>query len=412
MTEDESPMRVCLEEPSDSLRRLERDRKQTETIELHNLFTQDLTASGSFDIRGDIWATTFGKLLQALPIPCLLVDECERVVAANQATARVSPEYETAVGAAFHTLFPSSEASDRAKQNLERLLSDRKPIVTEDLLQVGGNRIWGRLTFRSIRIIDQRYILVLMEDLTIEKKRLLLLEKQKTELVRINDDLKREIARREQAESQLKASLADKQVLLREVHHRVKNNLAVISSLLNLQAGHVTDPATRQVFSDTQARVRSIALAHEMLYQSPGLSEVGVKDYISRLIDCLTASMGTLGGDVQVIQEIEDCRLWIDETIPIGFLVTELFSNCLKHAFTGRRGGEIRISFRSADQADRELAVADNGIGFPDYVDPERSGSLGLELVGIYVKQLRGRFEIERKHGTQVRVTFPDPKRR
>lgn len=154
----------------------------TETISLSDMFSKDVTSSGSFDIRGGIWASTFGKLLQALPIPALLVDHHHNVVVTNQAWNKLSSEYERMHGAPFSGLFPDPDAVEKAELIVEEVFSSRRPQVTEALLEVANKRIWGRMTFRSIRIIEERFVPVLVEDLSVERQLLRLGREYQKEL--------------------------------------------------------------------------------------------------------------------------------------------------------------------------------------------------------------------------------------
>jgi two-component sensor histidine kinase len=397
-------------EHSDSIRRLEPKDEPTETIDLHSLLTQDLTDSGSFDIRGDIWATTFGKLLQSLPIPAFLLDRSQRIVVANQASGRISADYMRVLDCQFCTLFPNSEYSERVKAILEEVFSSRRPQVGEGMLQIAKERIWGRMTFRSIRIMDHRFILVLVEDLSAEKKRFYLIQKHEAELLKVNEELHKEIAHRKEAEQQLKISLSEKGILLREIHHRVKNNLAVIVSLLRIQSRYIPDEASREMFEDSQNRIRSMALAHELLYLSEKLVDITVREYLGRLLDHLFVSSKVIGMPISITQEIEEVSFGLDTGIPVGFIVTELISNCLKHAFPDGGEGNIRISLRSIDEKEFELVVRDNGLGIPEDVDLKNPKSLGLVLVGMFVEQLKGKVEIVRQEGTEVRIRFKGKK--
>ncbi|MFH1114511.1 MAG: bacteriohemerythrin [Pseudomonadota bacterium] len=178
---------------------LQLENEPTATIDLHGLFTRDVTASGSFDIRSGIWTTSFGKLIQALPIPAFLVDRSKRIVAANQACGRIGKDYELAVESEFEELFPDPAAAKKAGLILEKILDTRKPQVSEGILQIGSSRIWGRMSFRSIRIVSERHIVVLIEDLTAEKRQIQLQKKHAMEL-------REEISRRQRAEDALKGA--------------------------------------------------------------------------------------------------------------------------------------------------------------------------------------------------------------
>jgi PAS domain S-box-containing protein len=171
----------------------------TETLDLSSLLTSDLTFSGSFDIRGDIWATTFGKLTQALPLPALLIDRSCNIVVANQACARISREYEKVLDTPFSGLFPDLPTAQRVQTLAEEVFATRKPKIGEGIIGIGEGKIWGRITLRSIRIMENRLVMVLVEDLTPQKRQLALQHK-------LNVELKREISQRERAEIRLAES--------------------------------------------------------------------------------------------------------------------------------------------------------------------------------------------------------------
>jgi PAS domain S-box-containing protein len=217
-----------------------------------------------------------------------------------------------------------------------------------------------------------------------------------------------DITDRKKAEDQIKSSLAEKEVLLREIHHRVKNNLAVINSLLGSQAEYARDDFHKGMFQNSQDRVRSMALAHELLYQSESLADIRASQYISNLVDHLLVSLGSIGKDIKTEKELEDVCVSLKTAIPLGFLVTELFSNCLKHAFPATNQGEIKISLKSLEDNQFEVMVKDNGAGMPEDIDFENPSSLGMDLVDTFVTQLKGRIDIRRDEGTEVRITFTE----
>ncbi len=214
-----------------------------------------------------------------------------------------------------------------------------------------------------------------------------------------------------QANEELTKRLGEKEVLLREIHHRVKNNLAVVNSLLSLQSGFAADEVHRRMFEETQDRIRSMALAHELLYQSEHLSDIRSGEYLGKLVDHLIASACNIGQVVHVRKEIEDVPLALDTAIPVGFLVTELVSNCLKHAFTPGREGEMSISLRRVDDDESELVVKDNGVGLPAGIDLKHPNSLGLDLVGTFVSQLGGEIHFRGDQGTEIHVRFRNAKK-
>lgn len=218
----------------------------------------------------------------------------------------------------------------------------------------------------------------------------------------------KEERRREMAEARIKASLKEKEVLLREIHHRVKNNLAIIHSLLGLQSRYITDTVYSTMFEDSRNRIKSMALAHELLYQSETLAYISVSRHVGSLVDHLVITAGRVGTRVSVIKDLEEVSLDLDTAIPVGFLVTEIVSNSLKHAFRDRREGEIRISLHSVGEKEFELIVADNGTGMPADIDVKNPRSMGLDIVATFVSQLNGTIEIRTQQGTEVRIRFKE----
>jgi PAS domain S-box-containing protein len=215
-----------------------------------------------------------------------------------------------------------------------------------------------------------------------------------------------DITERKEAEIALKRSLNEKEVLLREIHHRVKNNLAIVSSLLNLQSGAVADERLEREFDEVRRRIRSIALAHELLYQSSDLSNINTEEYVSSLVDHLVAGGHHIGSHITLRKAVENVSLKMDSAIPLGLILTELVSNCLKHAFSDGRDGDIQISLRSPEVDSYELIVKDTGVGLPPGLVWEKSSSLGLVLVNTFVEQLGGSIELIQEGGTEVRIRF------
>jgi PAS domain S-box-containing protein len=216
---------------------------------------------------------------------------------------------------------------------------------------------------------------------------------------------------RARAEQRVQASLAEKNVLLREVHHRVKNNLQVISSLLDLQSSFAADPASVELFHESMNRVRSMALVHEMLYRSGDLANVDFAAYIEGLAEYLFRAYLVDANTVRLdIQAAPDLCLPVDAAVPCGLLLNELLSNCLKHAFRGKESGTVRIVLSRVDGNKVGLSVADDGIGLPpDFVDIRQAKSFGLQLVAMLADQLKAATEVVRTGGTMIGLTFPAP---
>jgi PAS domain S-box-containing protein len=214
----------------------------------------------------------------------------------------------------------------------------------------------------------------------------------------------RDVSERKQAEERLKASLQEKEVLLREIHHRVKNNLQVIASLLKLQSGLITDRQACEAFLESRNRIRSMGLIHEQLYQSQDLGRIDFADYLNRLAAHMLRCGAAHSQDIALKVNVADVFLGIDTAIPCGLIINELVSNSLKHAFPAGKGGEIRIDFRSEAEQRFLLQVSDNGIGIADSQELPRPACLGLELVNALAKQLGA--TIERRNGVGTTFTF------
>jgi PAS domain S-box-containing protein len=222
----------------------------------------------------------------------------------------------------------------------------------------------------------------------------------------ISETKRAEAAMRAGAE-QLKASLREKESLLKEIHHRVKNNLQVISSLLRLQAAGVRDSSALEMFHESQNRIRSIALIHEKLYQSPDLSRVEFASYVRDLLSLLLRSYAARPR-IELDMAVGNAALSIEQAVPLGLILNELISNCLKHAFPGGRAGRITVALEPADPSSLRLTVADDGVGFPAEVDFRKAQTLGMQLVRTLSEQIGGRLELRRGAGAEVTVSFPN----
>jgi len=229
------------------------------------------------------------------------------------------------------------------------------------------------------------------------------------ELLEANKRLEQEITQRKIAEEHITRSLKEKEALLQEVHHRVKNNLQIISSLLALQTTHVRDEKTREVLTDSQSRIRSMAFIHEHLYQSQDLARIDFGAYMRDLMGALLQSYSHAGNRVSLKPELEPVFLGVGTALPCGLIINELVSNCLRHAFPEGRGGEILVRLRCIEAHQYELSVIDNGVGLPEELDYRQSNSLGLRLVtNLTELQLRGSLYVSSHNGTTVRVEFQD----
>ena len=215
-----------------------------------------------------------------------------------------------------------------------------------------------------------------------------------------------DITERKQFEDQIRSSLKEKELLLQEVHHRVKNNLQVISTLLDLQTDYTLDDGAKNLLQESQERVRSMALIHERLYHTADFTQVDFSDYVERLAEGLYRAYRTSADEVCLEVSVDGRPLPIDTAIPCGLLLNELISNCLKHAFPGGGRGVIRVTLNQ-DGGAGMLRVADDGCGMPADRDFRQSSSFGLQLVHTLVAQLRGELEIDTSCGTAITVRFP-----
>ncbi len=212
---------------------------------------------------------------------------------------------------------------------------------------------------------------------------------------------------RKHAEMAVKTSLAEKEVLLREIHHRVKNNMQVISSLLNLQAKGIEDARLGRMFQESQSRVRAMALIHEILYQSGHLGRIDLGEYVTKLATSLVQMYGTGSDRVNLRIGAGDVTLGIDDTVPCGLVINELLSNSLKYAFRDGRAGEIGIEAAPATNGRIKLVVHDDGVGIPAEIDIRNTETMGMRLVvGLVESQLGGLLDLERDNGTRFTITF------
>jgi PAS domain S-box-containing protein len=336
------------------------------------------------------------------------------------------------------------DAPQTARWALERMHSDDRLRVTADLRAVLDDPACNHWEdeYRFVRanggyadVLDRGFVIRddhgkpirmigSMQDIT-ERKRAeekmqainLALEQQAAlrtqELECVNARLKNELIERERAESRIATSLREKEVLLKEIHHRVKNNLQVIASLLRLQADSLSDPAARASFLDSQQRVHSMALAHEYLYQSRGLASINMAEYISNLVNSTRRSYRHFASSIELRVQIADIELDIEQAVPLGLIISELVANCFKHAFTPPHAnppGKLWIKLTNASADSLILEVGDNGRGIPDGVNVAQPLSMGLHLVQSFVLQLNGQLTVQRGPETVFSIFIPKKK--
>jgi two-component sensor histidine kinase len=237
------------------------------------------------------------------------------------------------------------------------------------------------------------------------------------EIRKLNESLEARIAERteqlrglnEELEARVlarTAELKERDALLQEVHHRVKNNLQVISSLISLQVRALSDQSIRAALQQCRSRVETMAQIHEMLYQSKDYASVPFEKYAKELATRMLNASGSSRGDIAIRHAMQPLSLPVDKAIPCALILNELLSNALKHAFP-KGSGSVHIELQKLPEDRILLAVSDDGVGIPPDFDPARAGSLGLQLVATLARQLDGRFEVDRRSGSVFRLTFP-----
>ncbi len=223
------------------------------------------------------------------------------------------------------------------------------------------------------------------------------------------DELNQEVIMRKQIEEQLKVSLKEKETLLQEIHHRVKNNMNVISSLLKLHENSATDEQVKDALKESQGRVYAMSTVHETLYNSKNLADINLSDYLSKMTNTLIQTYTVNPGKIKLVTNVDSIKIHIEKASPLGLIVNELISNALKYAFPDNRSGEIALKARKVgDQL--ELVVKDNGVGIQEEYDWRNCNTLGLKLVTNLVEnQLGGSIELDVTDGTNFTILFnPD----
>jgi two-component sensor histidine kinase len=211
--------------------------------------------------------------------------------------------------------------------------------------------------------------------------------------------------------SELSAMLREREVLLREIHHRVKNNLQVISSLISLQRQRMSADAGGEALRQCQARVLTIARVHELLYRADDAARIPFADYVEQLVDGID-DIASLSPRIRIQTDIEDVLLSVESGVPCGLILNELITNALKHAFVGERSGTIRVSAHHSASSELTLEVSDDGVGLPEGFDTNQNASLGLTITRRLTSQLKGEFTVLRNYEqfrTTFRITFPAP---
>lgn len=227
-------------------------------------------------------------------------------------------------------------------------------------------------------------------------------------LAQSNHKLQQEIQERKQAETKLKNSLNEKEVLLKEIYHRVKNNLLVVSSLLEIQCSSIEDPEMIRILQNSQERIYSMALVHEQLYRSDNLQQIDISLYIKALLDNISTSHINSEEKINLIVDAQEINLNIETVNSCGLIINELITNALEHAFTEQEQGNIWLNLKYNAEGEIELIIKDDGRGMPSDFDFDDAESLGLRLVKILTRQLEGKLELDLNQGTCFKITFAE----
>lgn len=325
----------------------------------------------------------YRTLIESAKDPISLYDENGIFLMANRSGAHsMGEEPADLLGRSLRDFFPP-EVSKKQIELIRKVISTEEGLDLEMFVPYSGKDQWFSTSLQPIYGHDNRVhsVQVISRDIT---------------------DIK-------EAQIKLEQALKDKDMLMKEIYHRVKNNLMVISSLLNLQSRYIKDEEARGIFKESQERAHSMALIHERLYRSTDLKHIDFGDYIRTLSMDLFRTYVADPARVQLELEVEDVMIDINTAIPLGLIINELVSNSMKHAFPNEKSGKIMVKFKE-DGNRCVLEVIDTGVGFPSDIEPDQTDSLGLQLVTSLTQQIGGELELERSPRTTFRITFEEKK--
>jgi len=321
------------------------------------------------------------EILKNSPISIIAADKNGKITYVNRATEKL-------YGYKMKELIGKDPGIFNAEPDSDR-------IQKEILATVKKGNVWKGEILNIKKNREQLYISASVYQLSDENGKLLA-------LVGFQED----ITERKNTEKHIKKSLQEKEVLLKEIHHRVKNNLQIVSSLLNIQSKFIKDKKAIEIYNDSRNRIKTMALIHERLYKSEDFSRIDIAEYVETLTSFLYQTYNITTRIIKVNLDIKDTILKIEYANPVGLIINELISNSLKYAFPKNRKGEISISLTMEENNKYTLLISDNGIGLPEYLDFRKTQTFGLQLVNILVNQLKGDIELDTSSGTKFRITF------
>jgi len=347
--------------------------------------------------------------LEAAPTGMIMVDQHGKIVLVNAEVERlfgypraelVGKPVELLVPERFRRQHPELRAGFRTAPQFRAMGAGR------DLygLHRDGSEVPIEIGLNPLRTETGDFVLSSVVDISERKRAEHDRETLLAQLGALNAELE---ARVEARTTQLTTTLKEREVLLQEIHHRVKNNLQVIASLINMQLRKLADGPNRAGLQECKSRVEAIALIHEKLYQSRDYAHVPFSEYARSLARSILHATGVSPANITLDVDVASILLPVDKAIPCGLILNELITNALKHAFPDGRRGSVRVELQHAATGNIVLAVSDDGVGMAREDDPRRSSSLGLQLVAMLVEQLRGRLEVVRNGGMTFRSTFP-----
>jgi PAS domain S-box-containing protein len=305
--------------------------------------------------------------------------------------------YDQVVGTPRKNLFPP-DIADAQGILLKKIFETGEPVKTEEKIQFGTQELWIDTSFVPLKdeMGHVTAVLGIARDITERKKAEVLLK-------RFNEELEQQVKSRTE---ELDVSLKEKEGLLKEIHHRVRNNLQVVSSIISLQAQSVSDPASLKEIREIRMRIGTLALVHEIAYLAKTPESINMKDFLHRCTSRVIDEFRCEPGRIDITITAENVQVALNQAVPCSLIVNELLMNSIRHAFPHKRHGEIQIGFSIAN-GNYVLEYSDDGVGFPEGMHPQQAETGGLSLIQGLTRQIRGTVESKTRPGTQYTLTFP-----